>query len=171
MAEFLAKKKANKDIFVLNYSFEADQETVFGMWTNPAHLQGWLPPKGFEMEFMRSNIQEGCSTFYRMFNQDGLEIYGRTTYLQIAPCRLIVMRQDFCDQHENLARHPLAPELPQTILTTVQFCQEDHGTRVTLTSIGGGSATAKEINRFLAEREGMSRGWESSLEKLEKKLN
>jgi len=171
LAEFLAKKRSDKDVFVLNHSFAASPETVFGMWTDAELLQGWLPPKGFTMEFMRSEIKEGHSTFYRMSNQDGIEIYGRTNYLQIVPSRHIIMQQDFCDQNENLARHPLAPELPQSIVTTVQFSQEGQGTRVTLTSVSGDSATAKEIARFVQEREGMSRGWGNSLDQLDKKIH
>jgi uncharacterized protein YndB with AHSA1/START domain len=171
LAEFLAKKKSNKDVFVLNHSFDANPETVFGMWTDPNHLQKWLPPKGFTMEFMRSEIKEGASTFYRMFNQDGIEIYGVTDYLQIAPNQQIMMRQDFCDRDENLARHPLAPELPQSILTSVQFTPEGDGTRVTLTSVSDDSATAKEIARFMEEREGMSQGWGNSLDQLDKNLH
>lgn len=171
LAEFLAKRRSNKDVFVLNHSFEASPDTVFKMWTNPEYLQGWLPPKGFTMEFMRSEIKEGQSTFYRMFNKDGIEIYGRTNYLQIVPDRYIIMRQDFCDSEENLARHPLAPELPQTIVTTVQFTEEGNGTRVTLTSASGDTATAKEIARFVEEREGMSRGWGHSLDQLDKNLH
>ena len=171
LAEFLAKRKSNKDVFVLNHSFEANPETVFEMWTNTEHLQGWLPPKGFTMEFMRSEIKEGRSTFYRMFNEDGIEIYGRTNYLQIVPGRYIIMRQDFCDNEEKLARHPLAPELPQTIVTTVQFTPEGKGTRLTLTSVSGDAATAKEIASFVEEREGMSRGWGNSLDKLDKNLH
>ena len=171
LAEFLAKRRSNKDVFVLNHSFDASPATVFGMWANPEHLQGWLPPKGFTMEFLRSNIKEGQSTFYRMFNQDGIEIYGLTNYLQIVPNQQIVMRQDFCDADENLARHPLAPELPQSILSTVQFTPEGQGTRVTLTSVSGDSATAKEITRFVEEREGMSLGWGNSFDQLDKKLH
>lgn len=171
LAEFLAKKRTDKDVFVLNHSFESSPEIVFSMWTDPEHLRGWLPPKGFSMEFMRSEIKEGCSTFYRMFNQNGIEIYGRTNYLQIIPGRHIVMRQDFCDQNENPSRHPLAPELPQSIMTTVQFFPEGKGTRVTLTSVSGDSATAKEIARFVEEREGMSRGWGNSFDQLDKNLH
>src|SRR5690606_17006286 len=73
LAEFLAKKRSDKDVFVLNHSFGASRETVFGMWTDPEHLQSWLPPKGFSMEFLRSDIKEGRSTFYRMYNQGGIE--------------------------------------------------------------------------------------------------
>ncbi|MFW7381582.1 MAG: SRPBCC domain-containing protein [Oligoflexus sp.] len=171
LAEYLAKKKEDKDVFVINHSFAAPPETVFAMWTDPMHLRSWLPPKGFSMEFLRSEIKEGASTFYRMFNKGGIELYGRTHYLQISPSRQIVMKQDFCDQHENMSRHPLAPELPQSILTTVQFVAEGDGVRVTLTSVSGNGATAKEIARFVEERAGMSQGWGGSLDALEEKLH
>jgi len=170
LAEFLTKRRSNKDVFVLNHSFEASPDIVFSMWTDPEHLKAWLPPKGFSMEFMRSEIKEGYSTFYRMFNQDGIEIYGLTNYLQIVPGHQIFMRQDFCDKDESLSRHPLAPELPQSILTSVQFTAEGQGTRVTLTSVSSDSATAKEVARFVEERESMSRGWGISFEQLDKNL-
>ena len=170
LAEFLVKKGTNKDAFVLNYSFDASPERVFGMWTDAEQLKAWLPPQGFAMEFKRSMIKQGQSTFFRMHGGNGVEIHSRTHYVQIDPHRQIVMQQDFCDRDENLARHPLAPELPQTILTTVQFASEGAGTRVTLTSISGDHATATEVASFVAERQGMSHGWTGSFEKLAAKL-
>lgn len=167
LAEFLGKRHHNKDIFVINRSFAADPQTVFTMWCDPRHLAQWLPPKGFAMEYLRSDIKEGLATFYCMSNDQGLEFFGRTHYLNIQPPQLLVMKQEFCDKDENLCRHPLAPEFPQAILSTVVFAAEGSGTRITLTSVSDTSATAIEIKRFLEERAGMTQGWSGSLDTLD----
>src|SRR6476660_5474023 len=64
LAEYLEKGSSGKDEFVIARSFDAPLETMFEMWTNPKHFSKWLPPTGFEMEFIRSDIRPGGKTFY-----------------------------------------------------------------------------------------------------------
>src|SRR5262249_43988239 len=66
LAEYLEKESSGKDKFVINRSFDAPIQLLYEMWTNPKHLSQWLAPTGFEMEFLRSDIKPGGSTFYFM---------------------------------------------------------------------------------------------------------
>lgn len=44
LAEYLEKESLDKDIFVINRSFEASIETLFEMWTDSQHSSQWLVP-------------------------------------------------------------------------------------------------------------------------------
>ena len=66
LAEYLEKESSGKEQFVINRTFDAPLELMFEMWTNPKHFSQWLPPTGFKMEFIKSDIRPGGSTFYFM---------------------------------------------------------------------------------------------------------
>jgi uncharacterized protein YndB with AHSA1/START domain len=172
LAEYLEKNSAGKEIFVINRSFEVPIETMFEMWTNPDHFVKWLPPTGFEMEFLRRDIRPGGTTLYCMSNAAGLKMYGRAHYLEIEKPHRIVYTQQFCDENENLSRHPMAPTWPATMLTTVTLSSEGpNQTRVAINWECYGDTTAEELVTFIQGRSGMTVGWTGSFDKLEEYLS
>lgn len=167
LAEYLGKRLADEEKFVINRSFEAPQDVVFDMWTQPEHLARWLPPAGMTMRFIRADIRTGGGSFYSMGN-DAFTMYGRAHYEEIRRADLVVYTQQFCDEHENVARHPMAPQWPETMRTTVVFAAETPArTRVTVTSEVIGNATAEELAVFLTHRASMTGGWSGSFDKLD----
>ena len=94
------------------------------MWTDPEHVSQWLPPTGFKMQFMRSDIKPAGSTFYSMTGPGNMKMYGRAEYLEIAKPDRIVYTQQFCDENENISRHPMSPTWPATMLTNVKLSAE-----------------------------------------------
>jgi len=44
LAEYLEEEKTGDDIFVINRSFPVSVETMYELWTDPAHFTQWLPP-------------------------------------------------------------------------------------------------------------------------------
>jgi len=167
LAEFLEKGVSGKETFVIARSFEVPRDRMFAMWTDPAHLSQWLPPTGFTMQFVRSDIRSGGSSFYFMANAGGMKMFGRAEYLKIEKPDLLVYKQQFCDENETITRHPMAPTWPETMLTTVRFAEEaPDQTRVTVTWEPDGTATAEEIDTFLKMRPGMTQGWTWSFDKL-----
>ncbi len=167
LAEYLAQQSTGKEQFVINRSFDAPLEVMFEMWTKPEHFSHWLAPTGFEMQFVRADIKPGGSTFWFMENKD-LKIYGRAEYLEIVKPDRIVYTQQFCDEYEKLARHPMASNWPATMLTTVTLTAEGQDrTRVTVTWEPFGATTAEELETFIKARAGMTQGWTGSFDKLE----
>ncbi len=167
LAEYLEEEQKQKDIFVINRSFEAPIATVFDMWTNPKHFPKWLPPTGFNMEILKGSIKENESVFYSMTNGE-VTFYGRVNYQQIKPVTHLIYTQEFADKDGNIARHPGAPTWPQSMLTTVTFTEEDDGgTRVNVRWEADGKATSEELKAFIEERAGMTQGWTGSFDKLE----
>jgi uncharacterized protein YndB with AHSA1/START domain len=166
LAEYLEKEGSGKEKFVINRAFDAPLELMFQMWSDPKHFSKWLAPTGFNMEFIRSDIKPGGSTFYFMTN-GSVKMYGRASYLEIKPDRLVYTQQ-FCDENEKISRHPMAPTWPETMLTTVQLSAEGPDrTRVTITWEPHGATTPEELATFIKARAGMTQGWTGSLDKLE----
>lgn len=168
LAEYLNETEKGKKSFVISRSFAASIDLLFEMWTDPDHLSQCLPPAGFEMEFRRAEIREGGTCFFQMSNHADVTFYGQIEYREIKkPCRIVYV-QRFCDEEENLARHPGLPVFPEALLTAVVFASEDdHTTRVTVTFEPVGTASAEEIDAFIDARPGMTQGWTGSFDKLE----
>lgn len=170
LAEYLEKERSGKDTFVIARTFEAPRDVVFAMWTDPAHIAQWLPPKGFTMEYKQADIRPGGSALYKMTNGQ-MTMYGRAAYLEIQPPERFVYTQQFCDEQGAMSRHPGAPVWPETMLTTVEFAvEEPESTRVTVTWEPYGPATDEEIAAFAKMRGSMTMGWTGSFDKLEELL-
>ena len=167
LAEYLEHESSGKDSFVINRSFDAPLETLFDMWTDPAHLAKWLAPAGFDMQFIHCDIRTGGRSFYSMSGH-GFTMFGRAEYLEIVKPHRIVYTQQFCDEQQNIACHPMAPTWPETLLTKIQLIAEGPDrTRVTVTSIPYGGVKVEELAAFVKERGGMTQGWTGSFDALE----
>jgi uncharacterized protein YndB with AHSA1/START domain len=103
LAEYVEKEKTNKEIFVINRSFDAPVKTLFAMWTDPKHVEQWMPPTGMQMKFLEADIRLGGKTKYFMTG-NGITMYGRAEYLKIDSPNLIVYTQQFCDEKGNISR-------------------------------------------------------------------
>jgi uncharacterized protein YndB with AHSA1/START domain len=171
LAEYLDKESSGKEVFVINRTFDAPLELMFEMWTNPKHFSQWLPPTGFTMHFIKCDIKPGGSSFYFMTGPGDVKMYGRADYRQIEKPGRIVYTQQFCDEHENVTRHPFSPTWPETMLTTVQLTAEGPDrTRVTVTWEPHGATTREELETFIKSKAGMTQGWTGSFDKLEAHL-
>lgn len=172
LAEYLDKQIAGRDIFVINRSFDAPVDVLFAMWTDPERFSKWLPPVGFDMEFIEVDIRAGGSAFYRMTDHADLTMYGRIEYQEIVEPSRLVYTQQFCDEDGNLSRHPKLPVWPATMHTTVLLTPEGtNACRVTVTWKPVGDFTQEEVAAFLEHRPSMTQGWTGSFDKLEALLD
>jgi uncharacterized protein YndB with AHSA1/START domain len=171
LAEYLSKEGEGKEKFVINRSFNAPLDVMFNMWTDPKHFSQWLAPAGFTMEFIKADIKTGGSSFYFMSSGDSMKMYGKAKYLEIARPNRIQYTQQFCDENENITRHPMAPTWPETMLTTVTLSEEGPSqTRVTVTWEAYGKTSPEEMETFIKQKAGMTMGWTGSFDKLEEYL-
>ncbi len=169
LAEYVEKATLGREVFVINRSFAAPAEEVFGMWTDPGQLAKWLPPEGMEMEVAGGGIAAGETLVSRMFGA-GIEFYFRLCFREVGAGRL-VYTQEFCEKDGRVSRHPFSPVWPETMLIEVLFTEEGEGqSRVTLRCEASGAVTAEELDVFLRERGGMTRGWSGSFDKMEEML-
>jgi uncharacterized protein YndB with AHSA1/START domain len=171
LAEHLDEAQTGKQSFVVNRTFDAPIARVFEMWVRPEHLARWLPPAGTTLRFIRSEIAPGRSAFFAIAGAQGT-MHVRADYLAIEPLRRIVYTQQFVDEREQPAPAPGAPAWPATLRTTVLFAEEaPNGTRVTVTTEPYGGTTISEVEAFVRERAGMTRGWTGSFDVLEALLD
>ena len=170
LAEHLEEVSTGRQRFVINRALDAPIARVFEMWANPVHLAKWLPPPGTTMRFLRSEIAVGKSTLFVISGPHGT-MFVRAVYKAIDPPRRIVYTQQFVDEREQRAPAPGAEIWPATLLTTVSLTEETpERTRVTVTSEPWGEVgevTSAEVDAFVRERAGMTRGWTSSFDALE----
>src|SRR5690606_18202786 len=76
--------------------------------------------------------------------------------------------QQFVDEREHVAPAPGSPIWPATLRTTVLLAEEaPDRTRVTVTTEPHGHTTTPELEAFVLERSGMTRGWTGSFDALE----
>ena len=169
LAEYLDKETSGKERFVINRSFDGPLEVMFEMWTNPDHFSQWLPPTGFEMQFLRSDIRPGGEHVLRDDEQRRHHHVWPMRVSRRSKSRIAwSTRKQFCDEHENMSRHPMAPVWPATMLTTVELTAEGPDrTRVTVTWEPVGNVTPEELKAFVDARAGMTQGWTGSFDKLE----
>lgn len=171
LAEYIAQESEKKDIFVTHRSFEAPLNTVWEAWTDPKHVAQWLAPTGSTMEYIKAEIKPGGTSFYLMSNKD-YKMYGKIHYKEITKPSKLVYTQFFCDENENITRHPMAPTWPEAMLTTILFDAEgDNQTRVSIRWEVDGNATDVERDTFNKAKAGMTQGWAGSFDKLEDYLN
>jgi uncharacterized protein YndB with AHSA1/START domain len=167
LAEYLSQEIEGKDIFVTHRTFEAPLNTVWETWTNPKHVAQWLAPTGSTMEYIKADIKPEGTSFYLMSNKD-YKMYGKIHYKEITKPSKLVYTQFFCDENENITRHPMAPTWPQAMLTTILFDAEgDDQTRVSIRWEIDGNATTAERETFHKAKAGMTQGWTGSFDKLE----
>ncbi len=167
LAEYLEKETTSQEIFIINRSFDAPIATVFDMWTTPAHLAAWLPPTGFTMSFQQADIRTGGTAAFSMTNGD-FTMYARHTYQRVERPDHLDYTQSFTDEHGAVVRQPGAATWPLTTLIRVLFVEEGPSqTRVTVRFDIDGTTTPEEVATFVAERAGMTRGWNGSFDALD----
>jgi uncharacterized protein YndB with AHSA1/START domain len=89
---------------------------------------------------------------------DGAKMYGKYTYLEIEPVERIVYTNSFADSEANLIHHPMAPNWPLRLLTTVLLVDLGDKTELTLTWVPM-DATEAEDDCFTQGLEGCNAGW------------
>ncbi len=170
LAEFVAKEQTGKEKFFINRSFDVPIDVMYEMWTDPRHIEKWMPPTGFEMKILHGETKPGSSVFYIMTGPN-VKMYGTVFYDAFEKPHTIRSRQQFSDEHGNVARHPLAPNFPETMLRTITLSEEDpERTRVRVEWEPIGNLSAEELEAFIKARPGMTGGWTGSFDKLESYL-
>jgi uncharacterized protein YndB with AHSA1/START domain len=171
LAEYLGKRIAGKEQFFIARAFDTDIETMYDMWTDPAHLSQWLAPTGASMRFIRQEPRVGGTSFYSMSFRNGPTIHGRVKYLALERPGRIVYTQQFCDENEQVIRAPFFKNWPETMLTTVELAAEAPDRTRVKVCWDPQAATEAEIAEFVKQRTGMTGGWTGSFDKLEAVLD
>lgn len=78
---------------VLSRVFDAPRELVWKAWTEPEHLAQWWGPQGFSITTSHRELKPGGQWRYVMHGPDGRDYENLTTFVEIAPPRLLKYKQ------------------------------------------------------------------------------
>lgn len=160
-------KTASK--FVISRTFNAPRDRVWKAWTEPEQMAQWWGPKGFSADVKTLDLKPGGKFHYRMLSPQGEEMWGRMIFREIVPKERLVFINSFSDPQGGLTRHPLAPEWPLQMHTTISFAEENGGTTVMVTWVPY-EASESECETFDKGTESMQAGWTGTFDKLERHL-
>ena len=68
---------------------DADRQTVFEAWTDPAQIVQWFGPEGFRIESQEADVRTGGVWRFDMVAPDGTRFSNRMEFLRIETPKLI----------------------------------------------------------------------------------
>lgn len=144
--------------------FDAGVEDVWDAWTNPEHVKEWLAPKNYTANVVKMDLQEGGSYLNSMKSSEGEEVWSTGVYREVVPGEKIVSTDSFADSDGNVvpaSHYGMSGDWPMELLITVNFKEEEGGTRFTLEHQGFPNHEMSSMAEV---------GWQESLDKLEDHL-
>ena len=151
--------------FVISRMFDASRENVWRAWTERARLMQWFGPKGFKMPAAKIDFRPGGTFHYCMEAPNGDEMWGKFVYREIVAPERIVFVSSFSDEDGGLRRHPLSPDWPLEMLSTIMFAEREGRTTVTVRWLPL-NATDAERRTFEDGRASMEQGWSGTMDQL-----
>jgi uncharacterized protein YndB with AHSA1/START domain len=153
--------------FVITRVFAAPRDLMWKCFTEPERMQAWFGPKGSVIVKSSLDLRVGGVYHGALRDETGRVMWAKFVYREIEAPQRLVWVHSFSDEAGGLTRHPMVPNWPLELLTSVTF--EDAGsgkTKVTLrwTPL---DATPEELSTFDAMRGGMTAGWTGSFDRLD----
>ena len=146
------------DEFVISRVFDAPRERVWKAWTEAERLKQWWGPKGFKVTHCTVDLRPGGIMHYCLRSPDGQDVWGKFVYREIVKPEKLVFVVSFSDEKGGITSHPMSPDWPREILSTVTFAGQQEGTLITVRWIPINS-TELERKTFEDGRDGMKQGW------------
>jgi uncharacterized protein YndB with AHSA1/START domain len=157
---------AQADEFVISRVIDAPRSRVWKAWTDAKELKKWWGPKGFEVVSTKVDLKPSGIFHYLLRSPDGQEMWGKFVYREIVPEERLVFITSFSDETAGVTRHPMAPDWPLKMLSTVTFV-ETAGKTTIMVHWSPYEATEKERDTFEAGRASMKAGWTGTFERLD----
>ena len=159
LKEFVEKTRAAAGReFVFTRVFDAPRATVWEAWTEAEQLQRWFGPKGCIIPACSLDLRPGGLFHYCMQTPEGHVMWGKWTFLEIAPPEKLVVIMSFSDAQGGVTRHPLSPTWPLETLSTMTLVEHAGKTELTL-RWSPHAATESERQTFDSSHESMNQGW------------
>jgi uncharacterized protein YndB with AHSA1/START domain len=155
--------------FVISRTFNAPLDRVWKAWTEPEQMAQWWGPKGFKADVKMLDLRPGGKFHYLLVSPQGQEMWGRMLFREIVPKEKLVFINSFSDPEGGVTRHPMAPDWPLLMHTTISFAEKDEKTTVTIEWLPY-EASDTECATFDKGRDSMQAGWTGTFDKLENHL-
>lgn len=164
-----ADHRATDEEFVITRVVDAPRSRVWKAWTDAKELKKWWGPKGFEVVSTKVDLKPGGMFHYHLRSPNGQDMWGKFVYREIVPEERLVFLSSFSDEMAGETRHPMAPDWPLRMHSTVTFTEKAGKTTITVRWLPY-EATQKERDAFEAARDSMTAGWSGTFERLENHL-
>ena len=146
----MSVQSAVKPSLTLKRRLKAPPAKVFAAWTDPEKIKRWMGPADFKTPEAESDARVGGRYRFAMLSPDGERHVVRGVYREVVTNEKLVF---------TWAWDAAPGDEPYESLVTVLFKPDDGGTLLTLT----------HEQLFDEEsRDGHEKGWNGSLDKLEK---
>jgi len=162
---------AKLEPFVISRVLDAPRERVWAAWTEVERLKQWFSPKGFTVIAAKMDLRVGGTYHYGLRMPDGKEMWGRFVYREVRKPERLVWINAFSDKDGGLGVHPLNPDWPRQMLTTVTLEAQGAKTKLTIEWIPAEGSSDLERKTFNDGRQSMNMGWTGTLEHLTAHLN
>lgn len=152
--------------FVISRTFNASREAVFDAFTRPEAINRWWGPKGFTVITSNMDLRPGGRYHYGMRAPNGMEMWGKSVYREIVRPERLVFVNSFSDADGGISRHPMSPDWPLELFSTLIFEDVGGRTKLTITWVPI-NPTEKERVTFDGGHDSMKQGWTGTLDQLE----
>jgi uncharacterized protein YndB with AHSA1/START domain len=156
--------------FEITRVLDAPRDRVWISWTEAEHLRKWWGPKGFVVTHCKIDLRPGGIMHYCLRAPDGSDMWGKFVYREIVKPERLVWMNSFSDKDGETTVHPMSPDWPREMLTTVTFEEQGGKTKVTVQWLPH-EATALERKTFEEGRDSMKMGWTGTFEQFADYLN
>lgn len=156
--------------YTIQRLLNAPRPLVWEVYTQPQHLPNWFGPKGSTMPHSTLDFRVGGTFHYAMKTAEGMELWAKWLFKEIAAPEKIVLLQHFSDPQGGVTRNPWAPLWPLHTLSTTTFKAQGEQTLLSL-EWAPHDATAEEAAVFAAAHASMNQGWSGTLDGLESYLS
>ena len=151
--------------FVTTRVIRAPGTVVWAAWTEADHLKRWFGPKDIPVTECSLEFRPGGRFHYGMRTPDGCVMWGKWIFREITAPDWFSTVCSFSDEAGGDAPHPLAPDWPLHLFSTVSFADAPGGTAVTVLWEPL-NPTEAESRAFAAGHSSMQQGWGGTMDKL-----
>jgi uncharacterized protein YndB with AHSA1/START domain len=134
--------KASRDSVVIERSFDAPVELIWGMWTDPTHFAAWYGPDGASIPVAKMDVRVGGTRLVCMEVQTPggpMQMWFTGEYLEVSEYERLVYTESACDQEGNVlspGELGMAEGHPTSTEVRVELHDVDGRTRMVMTHVG-----------------------------------
>jgi len=110
----------SNDAVVIERTFDAAQDLIWQMWTDPDHFKKWYGPNGFTVPVAEMDMRVGGKRLICMASPDGsMKMWTTGEYTEIDPKDRLVYTESPADENGNVVS-PAAMGMPEGYPATTE---------------------------------------------------
>jgi uncharacterized protein YndB with AHSA1/START domain len=120
-------------------TFNASQDKVWHVWTDPDSMKRWWGPTGYTAPFIRNDLRVDGTYLWAMKSAKGEMFWNTGAYTEVVPNKRIVSTLSFADETGKAipgSKAPVPGRWPDAVTVIVEFIESSGKTKVTVTEVG-----------------------------------